>query len=63
MGKDLSELYNDHPFHQGPIDEETLIVMAEQENCSGYEEEHMKAKPDPDAYKPHVSYPQALKSS
>ena len=33
-GKDLPYPYNDHPFHQGTIDEEIQIVVVEQDNHS-----------------------------
>ena len=58
-GKDLSDPYKDHLFHQGKIDEETSIVV-EQDNDSEDEEEQSKAEPNPDTYKPPVSYLQAL---
>ena len=58
-GKDFLDPYKDHPFHQGPIDEETPIVM-EQDIDSKDEEEQTKAEPNPDTYKPHVPYPQVL---
>ena len=46
-GKDLSDPFNDHPFHQDPIGEETPIFM-EQDNDSEEEEEQTKAEPNPD---------------
>ena len=59
-GKDLPNLDKDHPFHQGSIDEETPIVMEEQDNYSEDEEEQTKVEPNLDTYKPLVPYPQAL---
>ena len=59
-GKDLSDLYKDHPFHQDTIDEEIHVVVVKQDSDSEDEKEHTKAKPNPDTYKPHVPYPQAL---
>ena len=58
-GKDLPNLYRDHPSHQGLIDEETPIIF-EHDSDSEDEEEQAKAEPNPDTYKPHVLYPQAL---
>ena len=58
-GKDLPYLYKDHPIHQGPIIEETLTIV-EEDNDSEDEEEHTKAKPNPATYKPPVPYPQTL---
>ena len=59
-GKDLLDPYKNHPFHQGSIDKEILIVVAEQDSSSKDEEEQTKAKQNPDAYKPHAPCPQAL---
>ena len=59
-GKDLPDPYKDHPFHQGPIDEETPIFVAKQDSSSEDEEEQTKAEPNLDTYNPHVPYPQAL---
>ena len=50
-----------HPFHKGSIDEEALMVMAEQDNNFEVEDEQTKAKPNLDTYKPHTSYPLELK--
>ena len=58
-GKDLLDPYKDHPIHQGSIKEETPIIV-EHDNDSEDEEEHAKAEPNLDTYKPHVPYPQAL---
>ena len=58
-GKDLPNPYKGHPIHQGPIDEETPIIV-ERNSDSEDEEEQAKAEPNPDTYKPHVSYTQAL---
>ena len=62
-GKDLSDTYKDHPFHQGTIEEEIPVIVAQQDIDSEDMEEQTKAKPDPDTYKPHVPYPQALNRS
>ena len=59
-GKDLPELYKDHPFHQGTIDEEIPVAIVKQDNDYEDEEEQTKAEPNRDTYKPLVSYPQAL---
>ena len=53
-GKDLLDPYKDHPFHQGQIDKETLIVVAKQDNSSKDEEEQTKVEPNPNIYKPLV---------
>ena len=58
-GKDLPDPCKDHPIHQGPIIEDTPNI-AEHDSDSEDEEEHAKVKPNPDTYKPHVPYPQAL---
>ena len=58
-GKDLPDLYKDHPIHQGPIDEEAPIIV-EHDKDSKDDEEQAKAEPNLDTYKPHVPYPQAL---
>ena len=58
-GKDLLDLYKDHPIHQGPIEDKTSIIV-EHESDSEDEEEQAKAEPNPDTYNPHVPYPQAL---
>ena len=59
-GKDLPDPYKDHPIHQGPIEEEETPIIIEHNSDSKDKEEHAKAEPNPDTYKPHVSYPQAL---
>ena len=58
-GKDLTNLYKSHSFHEGLIGEETPTVV-EQDSNSEDKEEQTKAKPNPDTYKPHVPYPQGL---
>ena len=58
-GKDLPDSYKDHPTHQGPIDEETPIIV-EHDSDSEDEEEQTKGEPNPDTYKSPVPYPQAL---
>ena len=58
-GKDLSDPYKDHPINQGSINEDTPIIVEHDIN-SKEEEEHAKAEPNPDTYKLHVPYPQAL---
>ena len=58
-GKDLWDPYKDHPIHQGPIDEETSIIV-EHDNDSEDEEEQTKAEPNPYTYKPLLPYPQTL---
>ena len=57
--KDLPDPYKDHSIHQGPIEEETPIIIEHDRNSED-EEEQVKAEPNPDTYKPHVPYPQAL---
>ena len=52
--KDLPDYYNNHPFHQGPIDQETPIFVAKQDNNSEDEEEQTKAEPSSNTYKPLV---------
>ena len=37
IGKNLPDPYKYHPYHQGPIDEETQIFVAKQDNS--YEDE------------------------
>ena len=58
-GKDLLDPYKDHPIYQGPINEETPIII-EHDSDSEDEKEQAKAEPNPDAYKPLVPYPQVL---
>ena len=60
-GKDLPDPYKDHLIHQGPIEEETPIIV-EHDNDAEEEEEQAKVEPNSDTYKPHVPYPQALNS-
>ena len=38
-GKDLSNPYKDHHFHQGMVDEEISVVVVEQDSNSEDEEE------------------------
>ena len=59
-GKDLSDPYKDHPIHQGLIEEEEAPIIVEHDIDLEDEEEQAKAEPNPDTYKPHVPYPQAL---
>ena len=59
-GKDLLDLYKDHPFHQGMIDDEIPVVIVKQDNDFEDKEEHTKTEPNCDTYKPHVPYLQAL---
>ena len=59
-GKDLPDPYKDHPLHKSSTDEETPIVVVEQDNSSKDDEERVRAKPNPDTYKPPMPYPQAL---
>ena len=59
-GKDLPDPYKDHPIHQGPIEEEETPIIVEHDSDSEDEEEQTKAELNPDTYKPHVPYPQAL---
>ena len=59
-GKDLADLYKDHPIHQGPTEEEETPIIVEQDTDSEDEEEQAKAEPNHDTYKPPVPYPQVL---
>ena len=59
-GKALPDPYKDHPFHQGPNEEKETPIIVEQDSDSEDEEEQVTAEPNPDKYKPHVPYPQAL---
>ena len=59
-GKDLPDPYKDHPLHKSSIDDETPTVVVEPESSSDDEEERGQAEPNPDTYKPPVSYPQVL---
>ena len=58
--KDLPNSYKDHNLQKSLIDEETSIVIVEQDSSSEDEEEQVRVEPNPDAYKPPVPYPQAL---
>ena len=58
-GKDLPDPYKDHSIHQGPIEEETPIIV-EHDSDSKDKAEHVEAEPNPDTYKPPMPYPQAL---
>ena len=57
--KDLRDPYKDHPIYRGPIIEDTLTIV-EQDSDTDDKEEQTKVEPNPDTYKPHVPYPQAL---
>ena len=59
-GKALPDPYKDHPFHQGSNEEKETSIIVEQNNDWEDEEEHVTAEPNPEKYKPHVPYPQAL---
>ena len=59
-GKDLPNPFKDHHFHQGPIGEETPIVVAEQDSDFKDEEDYIKIEPNPDTYKPLIPCPQSL---
>ena len=59
-GKTLPDPYKDHPFHQGQKEAEETPIIAEQDTGLEDEEEQVTAKPNPEKYKPHVPYPQAL---
>ena len=59
-GKDLPDLYKDHPLHKSVIVEETPTVVVEQDSSSDDEEERVRAESNPDIYKPPMPYPQAL---
>ena len=58
-GKDLPDLYKDYQIHQGSIIEDTPNIV-EHNSDSEDVEEHAKAEPNPDTYKPLVPYPQEL---
>ena len=58
-GKYLLDLYKDYPIHQGSIIEDTPNII-EHNNDSEDVEEHAKAEPNPNTYKPLVPYPQEL---
>ena len=59
-GKALPDPYKDHPFHQGSNEETETLIIVEQDSNSDEEEEQVTAEPNPEKYKPHVPYPQAL---
>ena len=59
-GKDLHDPYKDHILHKSSIDDETPTVVVKQDSSFDDEEERVRAEPNPDTYKPPVSYPQAL---
>ena len=60
-GKDLPNPYKDHPLHKSSIDDETPTIVVEQDSSSfDDEEERVRGEPNPNTYKPHVPYPQAL---
>ena len=46
-GKDLSDTYKDHPFHQGMIEKEMPLIVAEQDIDSEDGEEKTKANLTP----------------
>ena len=58
-GKYLLDPYKDDPIHQGLIMEDTPNIVEHDSDLED-EEEQTKAEPNPDTYKPHVPYPQAL---
>ena len=58
--KALPDPYKDHPIHQGSSEEIEMPIIIEQDSDSEDEEEHVTAEPNPEKYKPHVPYPQAL---
>ena len=59
-GQALPDPYKDHPFHQGQNEEKEMSIIVEQDSDSEDEEEQVTAEPNPEKYKPHVPYPQAL---
>ena len=59
-GKALPDQYKDHPFHQGSNEEKEMPIIVEQDSNSEDEEEQVTAELNPDKYKSHVPYPQAL---
>ena len=59
-GKALPDPYKDHPIHQCTSEEKETPIIVEQDSDSEDEEEHVTAEPNPEKYKPHVPYPQAL---
>ena len=60
-GKDLPDPYKDHPTHQGPIEEEEALIIVEQDSSED-EKEQATIEPNPNTYKPPMSYPQAKNS-
>ena len=59
-GQALPDPYKDRPFHQGQNEEKETSIIVEQDIDSEDEEEQVTAEPNPEKYKPHVPYPQAL---
>ena len=59
-GKDLRDPYEDLPLHKSSMDEETPIVVVEQDSSSEDEEERVRAEPNSDTYKLPLPYPQVL---
>ena len=59
-GKNLPDPYEDHRIHQGLIEEKETPIIIKQDSDSEDEEEHAMTEPNPDTYKPHVPYSQAL---
>ena len=51
-GKDLSDPYKDHPIHQGPTEEDEMLIIIEHDSNLEDEEEQAKAEPNLDTYKP-----------
>ena len=47
-GKDLSDPCKDHPLHKNSLDEETPMVVVEQDSSLEDEEERVRAKLNPD---------------
>ena len=62
-GKALPNPYKDHPIHQGQNEEKETPIIVEQDSDLDDEEEQVAAEPNPDKYKPHVPYDQALNRS
>ena len=56
-GKDLPDPYKDHPLHKSSIDDKTPTVVVEPDSSFDDEEKKVRAEPNPDTYKPPVSYP------
>ena len=59
-GKALPDPYKDYPFYQGSNEEKETLIIVEQDSDSEDEEKHVTVEPNPEKYKPHVPYPQAL---